>query len=275
MKIVIIGAGVSGLAAGIYARRQGFECEIYEQHTIAGGECTYWKRQGYTIDNCVHWMTGTNPSSELYGVWEEVGVLGNGKEVIQNESFLHVECPEGQIDLWEDEERLRQDMLAISPEDKDAIEEFILAIRLYKDFELPAKKPMEQMSLLEIFRMLRRFRKLGKVHGKYALMPMPTLADKFKHPLLKKAILAYMPDFYNASSFFYVLGTFDSGNGALPKGGSAAISDNMLKTYLDLGGKIFYRKKASRFNIEKKRAVSVSFEDGTTVGADYFVAACD
>ena len=53
-KIIIIGAGLSGLTAGIYAQMAGFDAEIYEKHTIVGGECTGWDRKGYHIDNCIH-----------------------------------------------------------------------------------------------------------------------------------------------------------------------------------------------------------------------------
>jgi len=35
-KIIIIGGGIAGLSAGIYARKCGFECEIYEKHVRVG-----------------------------------------------------------------------------------------------------------------------------------------------------------------------------------------------------------------------------------------------
>lgn len=53
-KVVIIGGGVSGLSAGIYAQQKGYQTEIYEKNQMLGGECTGWNRQGYHIDNCIH-----------------------------------------------------------------------------------------------------------------------------------------------------------------------------------------------------------------------------
>ncbi len=35
--IVIIGAGFAGLAAGIYARMNGYRSQIFEMHTLPGG----------------------------------------------------------------------------------------------------------------------------------------------------------------------------------------------------------------------------------------------
>ena len=57
-KVVIIGAGVSGLSAGIYALQAGYSVEIYEKNKMPGGECTGWNRQGYHIDNCIHFLVG-------------------------------------------------------------------------------------------------------------------------------------------------------------------------------------------------------------------------
>ena len=76
-KIIIIGAGVSGLSAGIYAQMHGHNATIYERHFKAGGNLTGWDRCGYHIDNCIHWLTGTNPVTKLYKTWESLGALGD------------------------------------------------------------------------------------------------------------------------------------------------------------------------------------------------------
>lgn len=74
-KVAIIGGGVSGMTAGILLQKAGLDTEIFEKHTVPGGQCTGWKRDGYMIDNCVHWLTGSRPGSSLYDLWVEVGVL--------------------------------------------------------------------------------------------------------------------------------------------------------------------------------------------------------
>lgn len=71
MKIVIVGAGVSGLSAGIFALKAGYEVEIYEKNNVAGGCCSSWKRGDFTIDNCIHWLTGTKKGTPQYNVWKE------------------------------------------------------------------------------------------------------------------------------------------------------------------------------------------------------------
>ena len=65
-KVIIVGGGIAGLSAGIYALKAGFEAEVYEKNAIPGGECMGWNRKGYHIDNCIHWLTGTDP--QIYRV---------------------------------------------------------------------------------------------------------------------------------------------------------------------------------------------------------------
>lgn len=62
-KLVIIGGGISGLIAGILAQKQGYQTLILEKNKMAGGECTGWNRQGYHIDNCIHWLVGCKQES--------------------------------------------------------------------------------------------------------------------------------------------------------------------------------------------------------------------
>ena len=274
-KIAIIGGGVAGLSAGIYALKSGFACDIYEQHIFAGGQCTSWKRKGYHIDNCVHWLTGTNPATQMHQVWKELHVLGDDIPVIQNESFLHLESEGESLDLWQDTHRLRQDLLQLSPVDADAINEFVDQIEVYKGMDMPALKPVEQLSIREFWQLLKKLRPIGKIHGKLSRISLQQYAKRFKHPLLQKMILAYMPHTYNVSSWLFVLGTFCSGNGALPKGGSEGITHRMIEQFLALGGTIHTRKKAVAFTYGKKCISGVTFSDGTTATADYYIAACD
>lgn len=65
-SIVIIGAGMGGLAAGIYGRMNGYETRIFEMHTGPGGQCASWKRKGYTFDACIHHFFGCKPGSAVY-----------------------------------------------------------------------------------------------------------------------------------------------------------------------------------------------------------------
>lgn len=274
-KVIIIGGGVSGLSAGIYAQQAGLQSTIYERHTLAGGLCSYWRRKEFLLDNCVHWLTGTRPDTDIYNVWENTGVLGNGVKIIQPASFMQVELDGQVLNLWNDLEHVRTDMLALSPEDASAIEEFIHLCRVYNDVALVAHKPMEQLNILEYARLIWKMRKVGKVHRTYQHTYIADYAERFKHPLIRKFLTVYFPKFYNVSSLFYTFAAFCHNNADLPEGGSKGIIERMTARYQTLKGQIQTGWEAKYININKGHASSVTFTNGQTIEADYIIAACD
>ena len=95
-KIVIIGAGIAGLSMGVYAQLNGYTSRIHEMHTQPGGLMTAWKRKGYTIDGCIHWLTGSSKEYDYYHYWEEIGLI-QGREIFNPEIFNRVEGRNGEV----------------------------------------------------------------------------------------------------------------------------------------------------------------------------------
>lgn len=56
-QLIIIGGGLSGLAAGIRSARFGQKTLIVEQHALPGGLNSYYYRQGYLLETGLHAMT--------------------------------------------------------------------------------------------------------------------------------------------------------------------------------------------------------------------------
>ena len=83
-KVVIIGGGVAGLSAGIYSAMNGFDTEILEMHSVAGGQCTAWDRKKYRFDYCLHWLVGTS-KGPFHEIWKETNVLTDTTEIIDHE----------------------------------------------------------------------------------------------------------------------------------------------------------------------------------------------
>jgi len=62
--LVILGGGLSGLAAGIRFGRFGQKVIILEKHTIAGGLNSYYYRRGRLLETGLHAMTNFAPASD-------------------------------------------------------------------------------------------------------------------------------------------------------------------------------------------------------------------
>ncbi len=142
-SIIIIGGGLTGLAAGCYGRMNGYRTSIFEMHDKAGGVVTGWKRKGYTIDGAMNWLIGTKPGTSYYKFWEELGAAQEW-QVFNHDQHSLIENEGGKVfTMYPDTNHLEQQMMEFAPEDEAVIREFIKAIRDSTQLDMPADKPRE------------------------------------------------------------------------------------------------------------------------------------
>lgn len=274
-KIVIIGGGIAGMTAGVLLQKAGFTTEIYEKNALPGGHCTGWKREGYFIDNCIHWLTGTRPGSALHELWKEIGALGDGIELYKKEMFFSSKLNGQTLTFWRDKERTRKEMLALSPEDEKEINKLIDYVSMAETMAVPAEKPFDAMNLIDYMKLGMSMKAMGKVMKEYGNMDINELAMRFRHPLIRRAIIDYMPSGYQAYTFLVSYGTVTGGNGDIPKGGSLAMSLRIAEKYKEYGGIIHTNANVEKIILSGKKAKGILLENGKEVEADYVVCACD
>lgn len=274
-KIVIVGGGVAGLTAGIYARLADYEADIYEKNPAAGGQCMGWNRKGCHIDNCIHWLTGTKKGTALRKVWETVGALEEHTEFADCDSFYTSIAGDSRATLWKDLERTEKELLQLSPEDEKEIKKFIEHVKYAAECEMPAEKPMDAMGIGDYIRMGASMADMPKVTKEYGSIDLQEMAERFKHPALRVLFTDYLPKEYTASSFLVSYATMASGNGEIPLGGSLAMTNRMVKRFQQLGGKLHCNAPVSRILIENKKAVGIETADKETVLADYVISSVD
>ena len=130
-SIIIIGGGLTGLAAGCYGRMNGYKTSIFEMHKIAGGVCTGWKRKGYTIDGAMNWLVGTNSKNNFYKFWEELGAAQSW-EIYNHDRYSIGEDKDGNVfTTYCDADRFEEYLLDLAPEDKEIIKEFTQGVRSF------------------------------------------------------------------------------------------------------------------------------------------------
>ncbi|HXY62631.1 MAG TPA: NAD(P)/FAD-dependent oxidoreductase [Nitrospirota bacterium] len=275
-SIIIIGGGIAGLSAGCYGQMNGFRTRIFEMHKKKpGGLCTSWKRQGYTVDGCIHWLVGSGPNSELYTMWQELGAL-EGKTIINQEEYIRVEGPEGkQLIVYTDLDRLEKHMKELAPEDAAIINEFIAAARQCTRFEPPIEKAPEVSGLFDLAKVAVKHFSLLRMLRKWNRISLREYAGRFKNPTLREAFpLFFLPDF-PVSFLLMTFAWMHKKAAGYPVGGSLEFSRGIEKRYLSLGGEINYKAKVVRILTENNRAVGIRLEDGAEHHADYVVSAAD
>jgi phytoene dehydrogenase-like protein len=275
-KIAIVGAGIAGLSAGVYAQLNGFRSRIYEMHTVPGGVMTSWKRKGYTVDGCVQWLMGSNPRSNLYPLYQEVGLVQD-RQFFHPDVFMYFEDSEGRsLTFYSDINRLEQELLRLGPEDAAFIREFCGAARAFVGFNPPVsgagsilKYAMGSLSTLP--RMLL----LGPRMLRWTGMTMAQFAARFKNPFLR-GVFAHLwqPEMTAVSVLFFLAYISDRMNG-FPIGGSLAMAQAVARRYAELGGEISYGSRVASILVEGNKAVGVRLADGEEQRADWVISAAD
>ena len=269
-SIIIIGTGMGGLAAGIYGQVNGYETQIFEMHTKPGGQCTSWKRKGYTFDPCIHHVFGCKPGSNVHQMWLELGALP--REVVPIEECTAVASPDGKIFIdYYDLDRLKVTLLKLSPADSKMIKQYI---RLIKEFA--NKKIDDAMNSGSFWKMFRIFPWM-LLNGRWMKMNMRIFAERFSDPFLRKAFALLIYANPDAPLFFHFMRHAGGMNGDIqwPVGGAIEFAKSIEQRYLALGGKIHYKSRVEKILVENDNVVGIRLVDGTEHRADIIISNAD
>jgi len=267
-KVVIIGGGIAGLCTGVYLQKCGFETEILEMHTAAGGLATAWKREGFTFENCIHWLVGSKEGGPLNAGWKEVFDIGRIR-FTDDPVYQVLEKGSESLTIYRNPDLLRDELMSKAPEDAAAIKEFVRLIKKISKFRFPeGDSPLA--SLAAFLKMAPYFPTLAK----YGKLTMADYARKFKNPLLHGFFAAGIGDL-SFLAIVFSLGWMADGNAGYPIGGSLGMIGLVEENYRNLGGRIRYKARVERILVEDGRALGVELAGGEMVPADVVVSAAD
>jgi phytoene dehydrogenase-like protein len=267
-KVVIIGGGIAGLCTGVYLRKCGFDPEILEMHSIAGGLATAWKKGGFTFENCIDWLLGSKEGGSLNASWKEVFDLGRLK-FHEGPVYQVLERGSETITIYRDPDRLEGELLSKAPEDEAAVKELVRLIKKLAKFRFPEGDTF-LANLAGFVRMVPFLPTLSK----YRKDTAADFSQRFKNPLLRDFFAAGISDLsFLALAFF--LGWMAGGNAGYPIGGSLKFIGLIQENYERLGGRIRFKARVERILVEDGRAVGVALADGERILADIVVSAAD
>ena len=265
-SVIIIGAGIGGLSAGCYAQMNGFESQIFEMHNLPGGQCTAWKRGGYTFDGCIHHLAGCKPGALLYNMWEELGALPTRK-IIFPKDMCQVEDEAGKrFTVFIDLEQLQQHMLELAPEDEETIKSYIKACKTFVNMDFLDTPLLTSTGFAKRFLKMMGLMKWQLPISKYAL--------KFKNPYMRKVFPTIQYDWVDTPLFVHLnmIGNCYSKNYGTPEGGSLEFSRAIEQRYRKLNGEINYNLPVEKILVENNQAVGVKLKEGTEHRADIIIS---
>jgi phytoene dehydrogenase-like protein len=269
-SIIIIGAGMGGLAAAIYGQMNGYETQICEMHVKPGGQCTSWKRKGYTFDPCIHHFFGCKPGSSVNQMWHELGALP--RELVSIGECTAVASPDGKMYVdYYDLERLEDTLLKLSPADSKMIQQYVGAIKAFANGKID-----DAISSGSFWKMITALPSMLPIR-KWMNMNMRTFAERFSDPFLRRAFAELVYSNQDSPLFFHLMRHVGGMNGDIqwPVGGAAEFARSIEKRYLSLGGKVRYGSRVEKILVENDNAVGVRLADGSEHRADIIISNAD
>ena len=270
-KVIIIGGGIAGLCAAVYAQRCGYQAEVLEMHDSAGGLATSWRRGEYTFETCLHWLFGSNPDGEMYSQWLEVFDIDK-LTFVYPEEFLRLENEHGEhLSIYSSVDRLETEMLRRSPQDAAEIGEFASAIRSLSKFKMPDPTEGWGGNWLTYLRDLPYLPLLHDLSN----MSSKEYGYKFTDPLIRGFFGEGDMGQMSALALFFSLAWMNDRDAGYPIGGSQAVIRGIAHKLGSLGGRMRFGAKVERILVENDRAVGVQLSGGETVTADWVISAAD
>jgi phytoene dehydrogenase-like protein len=278
-KVIIIGAGIAGLSAGIHARANGFDAKIFESHDLPGGLCTSWRRGDYLIDGCVHWLCGSSGRGLLGKYLAEVGILG-GRSFIDRDELSRIEVGPAEDRKWfiayTNPARLNAHLKELSPQDAAEIDRFTSLIEKFTRFPSSSDKPVELWGFSDMISLMKSMKPFMKEYREFGKMSIEGYASRFTGAHVREGLSSILAmENFSFFALLMMLAWHSEKNAGYPLGGSLALARDVERKFLSNGGIVNYRKRVTEILVESGRAVGVRLEDGSEHKGDYVVSCAD
>jgi phytoene dehydrogenase-like protein len=247
--VVIIGSGIGGLIAANLLAREGARVLLVEQHYMAGGYCSTFRRAGYTFDAATHFYPLLGNAETLTGrLLVQLGVETGWVKMDPVDTF---HFPDGsRFTVPADLAAYLAKLHAEFPHESAAIEAFFAEVR-----------ETYLLGLLEYF----RGREVPRLAPYRELTVRQALDRRFADRKLKLLLTADCPHwgsppgrtsfvFDSMLRLSYFLGNY------YPKGGSQAFADELARCFEEHGGHILMSTLARRIVVERGAARGVAIE---------------
>lgn len=244
--VVVIGSGIGGLVAANLLVAAGRRVLLVEQHYMAGGYCSTFRRSGFTFDAATHFypLLG-NPSTLTGRLLERIGCRTGWVRMDPVDTF---HFPDGSRFVVAAElDRYLADVEAAFPEQREALRAFFeVARQAYAD------------GLQRYFRGSETER-----NGRYAEWTLADALTRFiPDPRLRLLLAADCAHWGSPPSrtsfvfdsmlrFSYFLGNY------FPVGGSQAFTDDLARAFEERGGDVLMSTRCDRIVVADGRVAGV------------------
>ena len=268
--VIVIGSGMAGLVTAANLVSEGLSVLVLEQHFIAGGATTMFKRKDFIFEAGGHRFSGIqNPEGVLAKLLKKIDKTVKVESI--NPSYV-VRYGEKILKADLDINKYKQNVIELFPAEKQNIEKYFAAM----------------LKIVEGNKYLASQKKIN---------PIVLL---FKHPYLfkniKKSTRQFMEQFFKDEEiimFLTMLGAYTTlptnkqsfigyanlwavhhiGEGmSLIEGGTKQVVDALTEYIDETGGQVVVSKYVDKILTENKKTVGVRINDGTEIKSKIVVS---
>jgi phytoene desaturase len=274
-KIIVIGAGFSGLSAAAYLARQGFDVEILEKNAQAGGRARRLESDGFCFDMGPSWYTIPDVFDRFFAHFDShPSNFYNLKRIdpafrffSSNEEYIDIPTDKSALyDLFELHEKGSSNRLDKYLKTGTRQYKLVMNSLIYK----PGNSIAEYLHPALIFKLLqtKSLRSLS-AYTKRAFKN-PQLQRILEFPLLfMGATPTHIPAVFNLSAYSQI----DQGTW-YPEGGMHKVVDAITRVCQNFGVDITYNVDVDQLDILKGRVNSAHYGHRNFYG-EFFVSSGD
>ncbi|MEA2102181.1 MAG: NAD(P)/FAD-dependent oxidoreductase [Thermodesulfobacteriota bacterium] len=270
--VVVIGAGNGGLTAALSLARSGVKTLLLERHNVPGGCATTFVRGRFEMEVALHQLSGMGTDSvagPLRGLLKGLGVMDK-LEFVEQQNLYRLVIPEAfDITLKANRVEIEKTLSARFPQEKDGIKKF---------FDMLYTFCTQMISILYMHDPEARPEKYPLFYT-YALKDAQGVIDQYlKDPYLQAAVNMYWgyaglpPSKLSFSDFAIMLFAYIEFKPYHIKGGSQALSNAILDTFLEAAGDVRFNCGVKKIVIADNKVRSVITEDGDEISTQYVVS---
>lgn len=247
---IIIGAGMSGLAAGIRLSMYNKKVLIVEKHTITGGLNSYYARGKRKFDVGLHALTNfVSPSDRgkpFNKLMKQLRIpLSDFKLSPQNYSL--VQFPDETLKFTNDIEILISEIRLKFPSEIDGFMNLLAHIKDFNEVNLTNETVMAKD-------VVRHFIK-NKTLVEMIFCPLLIYGSAWENDM----------DF---SQFVIMFKSIFLEGFSRPEGGVRTIIDLLLKRLAELGGEIRFKSEVTRIITKNEKVIGVELNNGEVIECD-------
>ncbi len=273
-KIIIIGAGIGGLATANILAHAGYTVTVYEKDATPGGRAGQKTIDGFTFDTGPSWYLMPGVFEHYYNLldeWLQLEKLTPAYKVFYENSEPIVITGNLEVD--------KQTFAAIEPGSGAALEQYVkqsdeiyqLSLQhfLYSNFER-----VSDFFCKDILAQITRLPKL-------LLRPLHTYVSAYVQDMRLRQILEYPMVFlgtspFTAPSMYSLMSALDFKEGVYyPQGGLYTIIESLVAIGKKRGVNYVYNSPAKRIVTDQGSATGIELASGEMISADIVVSNAD